>query len=221
MTSQDVMESPYLVETILHYLSMAEILKAERVSKFWKAHIKSSPKLQRKLFLKPVTESRLIMVKELPEDLRRNNKFPNFDSLDDTENLSCHVIHPILGQRNVCQANEFKVYGKDGECLWSAPRGEDKTPPSWTRMFICQPPVEFLIIARIWGCSPPPRHNMSIFCAGGVTWGHVIKALRHEGLREAANPLYTILEFCLGVDKIDSGCQRLLLDNAQPPGGDE
>ncbi|TKX24143.1 hypothetical protein C1H76_3712 [Elsinoe australis] len=200
---------------------MADILKAERVSKIWKAHIKSSPKLQGKLLLKPVTESRLIMVKELPEDLRRNSKLLDSDSLDDTENLSCHVIHPILGQRNVWQANEFKVCGKDAECLWSAPRGKDKTPPSWTRMFICQPSVEFLTIARIWSCSPPPRDNIPIFCPGGVTWGHVIKALRHDGLHEAADPLYVILEFRLGVDKIDSGCRRLLLDIAQPPGEDE
>ncbi|KAK5119518.1 hypothetical protein LTR85_007618 [Meristemomyces frigidus] len=56
VAGEQVAQTPELVEMVLHYLPLADLLLAQRVDRTWRDIIQQSSKLQRALFFKPASE---------------------------------------------------------------------------------------------------------------------------------------------------------------------
>ncbi|KAF2225141.1 hypothetical protein BDZ85DRAFT_280336 [Elsinoe ampelina] len=137
-----VMASPYLVEMILSGTRMEDLLRCMRVCKDWKHLIDRTTRLQQKLFLAPIEKPfRFVVDASAPGYVFRVNRivYPP-EALEGHEVVEGHVRHSLLtaAARGVSWA-EFDCL-EDMESLERP--AEPPNEPSWTNMFLTQPPVK-------------------------------------------------------------------------------
>ncbi|KAF4550138.1 Hypothetical protein D9617_18g033290 [Elsinoe fawcettii] len=186
-----VLENPYLLGQILECLSMAVLLRIQRTCKLWKAIIETNPRVQRTLFLKPMTSPPAAVINTEVEDhehwrycratiARPPESFPEKHRL-----FPVHIAHPLLG---VSHASEMSGMTTNEECdeIWDLINSDSAV--SWQRMYICQPPLERVtFLYTLYGLREEDGDDdagdtaeLVVEEKGGVTWGYLFDRIRAQ-----------------------------------------
>ena len=138
--SDQVLALPELLESILLYLPMVDLLlNAQRVARCWEDTIRNSTKLQQALFFSPLnheTKSLSFRVwRSHNADLEVRQSDTEADATADWFQHAEIAVNPM-----------FPHLGRLSRAVWASSRIEPKythKKATWRRMLITQPPVAF------------------------------------------------------------------------------
>lgn len=193
-----VFDTPELLENIISFLPMADILsKAQRISRAWKAVIQSSHSIQVKLWLKPEVQQVLQPFQTVSDPTKVQRGW--FSSLVGmpiyTHSVQLNPImrilkdwkNPVVQQpleqrivRLLIRPSEFPL-GASGHGKFrfgsSSSQSSISFTKSWERMQLANPPITVVSIEVYY-----PRTDFSFSVTlslqdkGGITLGHVYDA---------------------------------------------
>lgn len=183
---------------ILLQLPLPDMLLAQRVNRAWKTIVTDSPKLQRALFFKPVTDKGMVFLKPPyclllctgSADCDRMAEYLNVDDesllktnidrwafeKDDGKTVLQPILNPFVQQAcpDLCDNNEYVYCGRDPRVdIQRELLNEAMSRPegSWRRMLYTQPPLR---AAAVDQSRASHSHRLVLRDAGlGVTLGDV------------------------------------------------
>ncbi|KAF4307148.1 hypothetical protein GTA08_BOTSDO06092 [Botryosphaeria dothidea] len=123
--SETVFNTTELLELILSFANLGDLLSAQRTCQRWKAVIDGSIKLQRCLYILP-----------------------------DRRGADCYGLNPLLVQRFRFSRDARGYLSVDTNTEWQE-RVLSCPSASWRRMLVSQPPEPFALVGPPWRCRRP------------------------------------------------------------------
>jgi len=190
--AQQVLETPELLEMIISYLPLEEILVSQRVSHMWHGVTTNSPPIQRMLFMRPdwilkAASFNAWRPVNRPGERPRNNRMLRHVLNGDYPTVTLKITNDNDGDRTTDDddivENDFGIEIPRKKKLTSGHWSWDvnltypasKQPcadsaimyekASWRKMYICQPPCTALHLVRRWQKSSQPAME----CEDGIT----------------------------------------------------
>lgn len=185
-----------LLDIVLQYVDIKTLLLAQRVSRYWKATITSSPQLQETLFLRPKTSNILSYVCDWQgDDLHYFGPIKPHSSHQSTsrQTFTYITINPLLANEIYYQSLNTTPQRR-GQRLVLPPLSTflRRSSGSWRSMFLTQPPTPSVVAVSI---DTSHRYGLGAdinFVETNVTLGRLVdKMLAAEGLEAgsyAASP---------------------------------
>lgn len=197
--ADELTENPYLSEMILTLLSMKDILMARQACVAWYELSNSSPKLQRKLFLKAEPQRDILVSANIHwcDFVEVEYFIPSLvqlpENLEDTEKVPAHVAHPL-----VTYADQDWLF--DSVNLYNTPRAGPELGrllrqenSSLQAMFVTQPPVDHVIVHFNIRNYQAQRHALPVSRPDGVKWSDIAQAICRVERKDWDNGLGCIM----------------------------
>lgn len=206
--SKRLLNLPELLEMVLLAMPPRCILQAQRVNHAWNELIARSPKIQRALFFRPITDDTLRHdFSTLPTevwncknrkrcgDLRFTNDVRESNTTQADQNTWIKTgeayrgpitVNPMLFESDTLSVRSDGEGDEEGDKSWTFNPGTrnlsgDRATPSWRKMAICQPPLGRTYVDHDY----PHCHVMDATDPGvGIRGGDIIKAAKDFGTEE-------------------------------------
>ncbi|KAF2225101.1 hypothetical protein BDZ85DRAFT_88469 [Elsinoe ampelina] len=190
--------NPYLIENVLYLLPMQDLLRCMRVSSDWKRLIDSSARLQRNLFMRPSALPPIPLFVHDTENEDISEQYTSAcyaspvhppETLDDTKPKFGYLTNPLLIDQDYTTCPRLRVkHDKPktfreltltgGDERFLAMLREAPSQPSWTKMYITQPPtnlIKFLFVRANRERRFANKEVVLVNYEGPLTWGHIAK----------------------------------------------